>query len=59
MSTLTADSPGSKIVMQNAECTMHNCGVRFAHDIDLFPKEIPSFCIMHYELCIIKREMFL
>jgi len=31
---------------------MQNYGVRFAHLLKSFPKEIPQLCIMHYELCI-------
>ena len=38
--------------MQNAECEMQNCGVRFADRFQSFPKEIPSFCILHSSFCI-------
>ena len=31
---------------------MQNCGVRFADRFQSFPKEIPSFCILHSSFCI-------
>jgi len=33
---------------------MQNCGVSFADDLKSSPEEIPSFCILHFEFCIIK-----
>jgi len=38
--------------MQNAECKMQNYCIGFADYLKLCPKDIPQFCILHFEFCI-------
>ena len=42
----------AKPTMQNVECKMQNEGVALGDLFQLFPKEIPQFCILHFEFCI-------
>ena len=38
--------------MQNVECEMQNEGVAYGDLFQSFPKEIPQFCILHFEFCM-------
>ena len=38
--------------MENGKCKIENDGVRFAHDLKSFPKEIPSFSTFNFPFSI-------
>jgi hypothetical protein len=38
--------------MENGKCKIENDGVRFAHDLKSFPKEIPSFSTFNFQFSI-------
>ena len=42
----------AKPTMQNVECEMQNEGVAYGDLFQSFPKEIPQFCILHFEFCM-------
>ena len=42
----------AKPTMQNVECKMQNEGVALGDLFQSFSKEIPQFCILHFEFCI-------
>ena len=41
--------------MENEKWKMENDCVRFAHDLKLFPKEIPQFSIFNFQFSIAKQ----
>jgi hypothetical protein len=38
--------------IENGKCKIENDGVRFAHDLKSFPKEIPSFSTFNFQFSI-------